>query len=98
MKLLIMIQKTDGTGFYLMETQGRKILPVFDSHRDAEEFMAGWKVDKGQYRPTPAMTFGYVDEVARDLKEQGVDSWTFPPANPREPLLWIPINHLERQS
>ncbi len=99
MTSMVMIFRSDGPGCYLMEHSGRKVLPVFDNQREAKKFMEGWQVDGEEYYAGPAMTYGHVEEVAKEVKGQGVEYWSFgPPSAPSKPIMRIPIDDLIGQA
>ncbi len=99
MTSMVMIFRSDGPGCYLMEHGGRLILPVFDNQREAKRFMEGWRIDGEQYYAGPAMTYGHVEEVAKEIEEQGIEYWTFgPPSTPDGLVMRIPMDDLIGQA
>jgi hypothetical protein len=96
----LMIFKTDGSGAaYLMEVQGKKMLPLFGDSREAAAFMTARGIDSNEYRVSDSMGDEWIEAVARDAQEQGVEHWTFgPPPDPDEPVMRLPIDHLIRRS
>ncbi len=94
-----MIFLSGDNGCYLMDHGTTKILPVFDNQRDAKTFMEEQQIDGERYYAGPDMTFGHVEDVAKQVKDQGVEYWSFgPPSAPDEPLMRLPINDLIGQA
>jgi hypothetical protein len=99
MTSMVMILRSDGPGCYLMDHGGRRVLPVFDNQRDAKTFMEGRRIDGERYYAGPAMTYGHVEDVAREIEDQGVQYWSFgPPSAPGGLVMRIPIDDLIGQA